>query len=688
MTASPLRRVLAAVLLAALSIPVASEAQSRRAMSPVDLIEVPRVLDPQLSPDGRQVLYVLDRPDWKANRRIGHIWRVNADGSGAVQLTRGERGENSPRWSPDGTRVAFLARRGEAEEPQLYILEADGGEARQLTKHGSAPANIQWAPDGKTIYFLAPEPKTQEEKDRERLRDDVYAYEENYKHRHLWTANAEDGSTKRVTGGDFSILNYDLSEDGKRIAHHRSHTPLLDNSDEGDVWVMDASGANATQLSRNTVGESGAELSPDGSQVVFVSGANAKFETYHNDNIFIVAAGGGEARLVLPDLPYDVGSVSWSSDSRSIYYVASMGVRSALFHLDLATKTPRQLTKGDHSIQGWTYVPGANRHIFQIDEPTRYGEVWTLGVGGEGATPVQVTRVYDTLATEFALPKQERVEWKGADGVAVEGLLYYPTDYTPGTRYPLVVQTHGGPASADLFGFGSWSSYVPILTGMGYAVLKPNYRGSTGYGNAFLRNMVGHYFDQAHVDVMNGVDHVIKMGVADPDKLAKMGWSAGGHMTNWIITYTDRFKAASSGAGAANWISMYAQSDQRHYRTPWFGGTPWQKGAPIDKYWNDSPLKHVANVKTPTIFLVGEEDPRVPPAQSVEMYQALKHNGVPTHLYMAPREPHGWGELRHQLFKINVELEWFEKHVTGRPYSWTVAPGDASRSPARPTTSQ
>jgi dipeptidyl aminopeptidase/acylaminoacyl peptidase len=174
--------------------------------------------------------------------------------------------------------------------------------------------------------------------------------------------------------------------------------------------------------------------------------------------------------------------------------------------------------------------------------------------------------------------------------------------------------------------------------------------------------------------------------VADPDRLAKMGWSAGGHMTNKIITFTDRFKAASSGAGAANWVSMYAQSDTRFYRTPWFGGTPWQKNAPLEKYWNDSPLKYVSNVKTPTIFLVGEEDARVPSPQSVEMYRALKSNGVPTRLYLAPREPHGWSELRHQLFKINAELEWFEKYVTGRAYEWTVAPGDAPRTPARTTT--
>ena len=687
MPASAFRRALLATLLVVLSWPSPSQAQARRAMSPIDLIEVPRVLDPQLSPDGRQVLYVLERPDWKANRRIGHVWRINADGSGAIQLTQGERGETSPRWSPDGAHIAFLARRGESEDPQIYLLDTGGGEARQLTRHGAAASNIQWSPDGKTIYFLAPEAKTQEEKDREKLQDDVYAYEENYKHRHLWTVNIADGATKRVTQGDYSILAFELSDDGKRIAHHRSITPLLDNSDEGEVWVMNADGSAATQLTRNTVGESDAELSPDGSQVVFTSGSNAAFETYYNDNIFLVPSAGGQARLVLPDLPYNVGSVAWSRDGKSLYYVANMGVRSALFQLDLATRTPTQLTKGDHAIQGWSYVPAAARHVFQIDEATRFGEVWTLPANGGGA-PSQVTHVYDRLATEFALPKQERVEWKGADGVTVDGLLFYPTDYKAGTRYPLVVQTHGGPASADLFGFGSWSSYVQVLTGMGYAVLKPNYRGSTGYGNAFLRNMVGHYFDQAHIDVMNGVDHVIKMGIADPEKLVKMGWSAGGHMTNKIITFTDRFKAASSGAGAANWVSMYAQSDQRHYRTPWFGGTPWEKNAPIDKYWNDSPLKYVANVKTPTIFLVGEQDPRVPPAQSVEMYQGLKHNGVPTRLYMAPREPHGWGELRHQLFKINAELEWFEKHVTGRPYTWSVAPGDAPRTPARTTTSQ
>jgi dipeptidyl aminopeptidase/acylaminoacyl peptidase len=176
---------------------------------------------------------------------------------------------------------------------------------------------------------------------------------------------------------------------------------------------------------------------------------------------------------------------------------------------------------------------------------------------------------------------------------------------------------------------------------------------------------------------MAGVDRVIEMGVADPDRLVRMGWSAGGTMTNKLLTLTDRFKAASSGAGIANFISMYAQTDVRYYRTPWFGATPWQKNAPIDLYWQQSPLKDIWKVKTPTLILVGENDVRVPAPQSIELYRSLKANGIPTRLYIAPREAHGWRELRHQLFKMNVELDWFERYVMGREYEWEKAPGEA-----------
>jgi dipeptidyl aminopeptidase/acylaminoacyl peptidase len=416
-----------------------------------------------------------------------------------------------------------------------------------------------------------------------------------------------------------------------------------------------------------------------------VAGANDRFETYYNDRVFLVPATGGEARVLTTNLSYEVGSATWSADGQYVYFTANTGVEDQLFRVRAAGGAPEALTTGQHSFNGWMYAPKASRHILALDEATNAGDLWSLQAEG-APSPTRVTRVFEQLARDFKLPKQERIQWKGADGVAVEGLLFYPLDYRDRQRYPLVVQTHGGPQASDKFGFGSWSSYVQVLTAMGYAVFKPNYRGSTGYGDAFLRDMVGTYFKNSHLDVMTGVDHLIKMGIADPDRLVKMGWSGGGHMTNKIITFTDRFKAASSGAGAANWVSMYAQSDVRTYRTPWFGGTPWQKNAPIDVYWEHSPLKYVSNVKTPTIFLVGEKDVRVPMPQSVEMYRALKSNGIPTRLYVAPREPHGWQELRHELFKMNAELEWFEKYARHRSYTWEKAPDEQDKSKPKETT--
>jgi len=358
-------------------------------------------------------------------------------------------------------------------------------------------------------------------------------------------------------------------------------------------------------------------------------------------------------------------------------------VHEELFVVPVTGGKPRQLTNGKHTIGSLSRI--GDRFAFTISDSTSAGDVWVMAASD--TAPRRVTRVFDYLARDFKLGRQEAIQWKGADGAMVEGILTYPVDYQPGQKVPLAVMTHGGPQAADKYSIGSMSYEFQVLAGKGYATLQPNYRGSTGYGDAFLRNMVGHYFQQAHLDVMTGVDEVIRRGIADPDRMLKMGWSGGGHMTNKIITFTDRFKAAASGAGAADWVSMYAQSDIRFQRTPWFGGMPWQKDAPIEVYWINSPLKDVAKVKTPTIFYVGEKDPRVPMPQSIEMYQALKHNGVPTHLYIAPREPHGWTELRHNLFKMNAEIEWFEKYAMGRPYTWEKAPGDDKKEP-KPTTDQ
>ena len=653
-----------------------SYGQSRKAMSIVDFLNIPAVRSPALSPDGKSFVYVLSESDWKENRRIGHIWRKNVSGGNLIQLTNGLKGESSPAWSPDGKYISFIAKRKPAKENQIYLILNIGGEAKQLTNHKTAVKNVQWAPDAQSLYFLASDRKTKEEEQDEKVKNDVYALDENYKHTHLWRIGPSDTVATKITDGNYSVNGYELSRDGKSIMISRGISPLFDESTSNEVWMINNEGENAVQLTFNNVAESSGSLSPNGDQLLFTAAANEKFEKYYDRKLFLMSARGGVPVVPLKEIKHGVSRAEWSADGKKIYLLMNMGVQTQLFSFNPSSGKISQITKGEHAISQWHYNHVLDQHIIAINHARNAGDLYLMK-GTDFQNIRKITDVYDYLDQEFLLPEQQKISWSGADGVKVEGLLFYPANYTKGEKYPLVVQTHGGPASSDKFGISrSYTHYNPVLTGKGYMVLRPNYRGSTGYGDDFLRDMVGSYFKNSHLDVMKGVDYLIEKGLADPDKLVKMGWSAGGHMTNKIITHTDRFKAASSGAGAANWVSMYGQSDVRIYRTPWFGGTPWEENAPISLYWEQSPLKDIHKVKTPTLVLVGGNDVRVPPPQSVEMYRALKSNKVPTHLYIAPREPHGWRELRHRLYKINLELEWFAKHALGEEYTWELIAED------------
>jgi dipeptidyl aminopeptidase/acylaminoacyl peptidase len=625
------------VLLSAPGLPAG--AQTRRPMTLVDLAELQRLLAPRLSPDGRTLAYMLSKVDWKAGRPIWHLWRQDVNGT-PVQLTFSEGGDipapRSVRWAPDGKAILFL-RAG-----QIQLIPADGGEPRALTRHATSPSSPMWSPDGTTVYFLASDPPTSEDRERDRLRDDVYAFEETYKPQQLWKVSVATGAEQQLTTGETSILEYRLSRDGSKVAMHRGPTPLVGDGFRGEVWVMDVTGANARVLTRNEIPETSAELSPDNSQVLFLADTNERFEPYYNTTIFVVPAAGGTPQPLLPDFNYAIDDAAWAPDGKSIIAVANLGVHSELVQIDVASHRVRQLTDGRHFVPtqagGWQLVPEAGMLMFQLDQASRWGDVWTMPIAG--GPPTQVTHAYDALERDFILPRQEKVEWKGVDGRTIEGILMYPVGYQQGTRYPLVVQLHGGPFESDHFGGGSGQllNYFAVLAAKGYAVLRPNYRGSTGYGNAFYRDPVGNYFRNMATDVINGVDALVAQGIADPDRLVCMGWSAGGTLVNKLVTMTDRFKAASSGAGIANWISLFAQSEIRSYRIPWFGGT------------------------------------RVGLPQSVEMYRGLKSHHVPTHLLVGPGEGHNWGGLRHQIEKANRELEWFEKYANGRSYMYEKAP--------------
>src|SRR5882757_4594166 len=650
----------------------------------IDLLNMADVSGPRLSPDGQSVVYVQANADWTENKFIWHLWKVGRDGRNAVELTTDLTDAGDARWSPDGKTIAFVAKRGKDQVAQIYLIPISGGEARRLTDYPTEVSAIDWSPDGSLLYFLAAEGKTKALEMREKGHDDVYPFDENLPNKHLWSVKVLDGTRRKLTDGPFSVANFDLSADGTQIVFNRAPSSLMSDvfSHRLEMWVMGSTGANARRLPVQTEYlRNNFEISPDNRSALYLSTLNAAGESYFEANLFVVDTAGGPARMLLGDFDHEIMAAHWSRDGRKIYFLANLGVRSDLFELDLRNGKTTQLTTGDHSLGGfgddWHYDPSRDEHVFTLASNDDPGEVWIRDARGRTR---KVTTVFDSFLRTFSTSTQKVVSWRGEDGVTVEGLLSLPPGYREGSRVPLVVATHGGPQGSDKFGvvFNMFAGrlFIPemALNAKGYAVLRPNYRGSTGYGDAFLRNMVGSYFRQAHKDVMTGIDYVISTGIADPERLVAMGWSAGGVMTNKLVTYTDRFKAASSGAGASDFISMFGTTDNPWHRVNWFGGTPWQDKAPIDSYWDNSPLKDVWKVKTPTLLFAGVNDPRVPMGQSVEFYRALKFNGVNTHLYIAPREGHGFMELRHALYKNNAELAWFEQYAMGREYQWEQPP--------------
>ena len=385
---------------------VASLSAQQRPMTLLDIMNMPQLVDPQISPDGKQILFVESRANWKADRRIQHIWRVNADGSGLTQMTDGADGENTPLWSPDGKTIAFLAKRevGPEATPQLQIMPATGGEGRALTTHPTAVTNPVWSPDSSVLYFRSFDPKPDEQKKRERLKDDVIRFDENYQQMHLWSVDIATKKEHRLTHGDFSVMSYELSKDGKELAEIRAPSPLIEDSDQGEVWVTDINGGEAHQITKNTVPENGPMLSPDGSQVLFLSQANAKFDTYYNRKIFLSPATGGGSKVLMPDLPYEVERAQWSNDGKSIYFLANMGVHAELFKVNVNSSKPEQMTNGNHTINGWTMSSSAKAQVYTVAESMSPGEIWISST--DGATePHKVTSFCEYLTHDFKLPK-------------------------------------------------------------------------------------------------------------------------------------------------------------------------------------------------------------------------------------------------------------------------------------------
>ena len=719
--------------LVALVVGFGAQAEAPRPMTFMDVMEMRSVGPGQLSPDGSHVVYTASLPHWKSGKNPTDLFLADATTGVARQLTfTPEKNETAPQFDATGRRVAFLSDREGSQ--QLFIMPIDGGEARRvseakdgvhafafsreghwlafsagkaedrqlflvdltsetlaptpLPKHATPIRDFALSEDGARLFFTSPDRLDKDDLKRKEKKFDVRLADPEQPPVHLWSLDLKDKAEKRWTeGAGFTVLAFSLSRDG-RWASYRALPSARRTSDitqeAASLHLLDLGSGKTRPVLAQYARYSA--FSPDSQWLVFA--APERFERLRNDKLWVVPTAGGEARNLMPTQDMSVASASWSEDSRTLYFFEALGANQHLFTLSVRDGAMTQVTK-ETGVLGGAYQAEPKAFLLSFSQPRKPLDLY-VATAATVANPSAWVKVSDgnPQVAKLALGETETVRWRAKDGVSVEGILIKPVGYTPGQRYPLIVQLHGGPAAADMNGFQArYVTYPHVYAAAGYAVLQPNYRGSTNYGEAFARQIGGNFMRLSYGDIISGVDHLIHTGLADPDRLGMMGWSAGGHLSSWTLTQTDRFKAISTGAGAVNWISMYAESDVQTVREFYLGGKPYEAW---DNFLNESALKFIKQAKTPTLIHVGEADQRVPKPQSDELYMALKQLGVPVEYIVYPGMPHGLTEPRYQLVKMVSEFNWFEKWIKGQKawFDWKALldtlPADADTKPETP----
>ena len=722
-----------AVPLLVIAHPGAQSSSVPRPMTFLDMQQMRQIGSPTPSADGGRMLYTLSVPDWKEGKRQTDIYLVSlAEGVSATrQMTfTKDKNESSPRWTRDGRMFAFLSNRDAPENAanrnQLYVMRPDGGEgqrvtdakegvtdfafspdgrslvyrsgksdeeqlyrlpldgiqsaaAEQITTHPTGIDAWRWAPDSQRIYFVTGDTTDKDEKLRREKKFTVNIRNAETPLSSLWALEIDGRQTKRLTeDSSYSVSAVTISDDGKWLSFRgqsadRYKRNITQEGLYGDLYLLETGTGRIERLTKNDeVSESALSFSPDGRWIAFSAADDLEKYSMTNGRVYIraVADSGKPFRKLGAGFDGDVSVGFWSKDGGTIYFNEGIRATNQFMALDVRQNAVRQITTENASLSV-DRDEDSGVLLINYSDATTPPTLFTVKsvdqvAARSGWTPLTQA---NPQVRDFALGGQEEITWRSRDGTMVGGVLVKPVGYRAGERYPLIVAIHGGPASADVLGFnGGYGSQV--YAGAGYVVLRPNYRGSTNYGLKHKTGIVGNYFAPGYDDIMAGVDHLIAQGIVDSERMGVLGWSAGGHWSNWILVQTNRFKAISSGAGTSNWISMYAQSDVQRNRQFYLGNKlPYDD---FDAYWNQSPLKYIKNARTPTMIHVVEGDPRVPSPQSVELHMALKQLGVPTELFMYPGSTHGIPDPRNQLAKAVSELAWMDYYVRGKgeKFSW------------------
>ncbi len=672
-------------------------AAQQRAITDSDLFAFRWVAGPQISPDGRQVAYALVTVNAKHDGYETSIWTVATDGASAPRrLTAGLR-DGAPRWSPDGATLAFL--RPKDGHPQLHLLSLEGGEAQPLTDLPKGAGPAAWSPDGKTIAFtssttpedLAKPDRKDDPKSDVRVitlaeyRSDDEGYVDPAEHAHIWTVPAampgdKAATAHQVTSGAFDENAPQWSPDGARIFFASDRVPeSYYYAPDNNYYSVSAAGGALDTVVNIDGPVFGPALSPDGKAVAFRGWINPRAaRSYDQSDLFVWRA--GRAQNLTADYDFDMGGGVlgdqapprggegsspniWTADGRSVIVTTTERGRSNLVRFDAQTGARAALTTGDHAVLAYTATPDARAFALTIGDPTHLPDVYALDTRTKRLT--QLTHVNYSLFAQLKLVTPEDFWYPSFDGKKIETWILKPVGYTPGKKYPLILNIHGGPHTA--YGYIFFHE-MQWMAAQGYVVVYPNPRGSTTYGQEFGNVIQYRYPGDDYKDLMIAVDSVVRRGYVDPAKLGVTGGSGGGLLTDWAVGHTHRFAAAVSQRDVADWLGFWYTADFTLFQPTWFRSTPFRDP---QEFLARSPVRYADSVTTPLMFILGDADLRAPPNQGGEaMFRALKYLHKTTVMVRFPGESHELsrsGKPVHRVERLQHILNWFDRYLQGKP---------------------
>lgn len=657
------------------------------------------VSNPVLSPDGRFIAFQKKQTDWTANQFVRQLWLSEVATGRVTQLTRGASSATGAQWSPDGRWLAFVSDRdlggsatpakpeapsetSGAEKPagkQIWILPREGGEAWRLTNSPGDATVLRWAPDGQSIFFLAAA-KSQSGKARDARFSGMTVVDHDFDQTQIWRADvaaslrsgAPQPCVMLTRDHNLDVRTFAIAADGTKIAFSAAPSPLLSSTGDEDIYLLDLS---AGDVVRKLVALAGPDtqpmFSPDGSKIAFVTSLGDTSFFYANTHLAVVdlaaalrsvATNANQVRDLTANFDEDAHAFAWTK--QGIYFTAAQKTANHIFHLDPVTAAISRVTLGnDWIVTGASVSQDGQTLAFAADDPKHLTEIYASPTHGFAAK-----RLTDQTSqtAEWTLGSVEVVSWRSQDGATIQGVLHKPADYDPTKKYPLLVKIHGGPSSASKPSFFPDDYAYPdqAFLAKGALILEPNYRGSAGYGAAFralnVRNLgVGDMWD-----VMSGVDALIAKGIADPNRLAAMGWSEGGYISAFLTTHTNRFKAISVGAGISDWMTYYVSTDITPFTRQYLKATPWDDP---QIYAKTSPITTIRAATTPTLIQAGSEDRRVPISDAFELYRGLRDQNVDSRLILYTGFGHGIDKPKSLLALAQSNLDWFSHYLWAQP---------------------